>query len=123
SRKSEWYWKARGPLLKAQTLLRKTLDEERSPQNLLALGSLLVLMEAYDDAKPLLYEAIELDPELELAHATLAFADLRTADNRDAVRAFSEALRRDPDNLEFQIGLSESYLRIEQLDEAERGYR
>ena len=79
---------------------------------------------------PLLQEALELGEaqeatteQVEYCHAFLALACVRTGNYEEAVRHYSAASRYDPDDLTYQIGYAEAYLRLGRAVDAERCYR
>lgn len=118
-----WYWRARQASKRAEGLFEDQLATARTPDTLLALGSLLLSLEEYEAAKGHLEAALALRPRDDLTHANLGLVHLSMGDPRRAATYFLEALRLNPDNLYFQVALADAHLQLKQLEQAEDGYR
>ena len=121
---------ARHEFGRTEALHRRRLEDKRSTRNLVAFGSLCMLMGHDDAATPLLEEAIELGrkmsvagPEQEIAHAQLARAATRRDDHAAAALEFEAALAYDAEDLHHRSGFAEAYLRLGRLQEAGERYR
>lgn len=61
-------------------------------------GGFEVIRGKPEDAKPMLLEAVQLDPKLALAHEYLALAQLSTNQRAEAIASFGKAIELDPAN-------------------------
>jgi len=121
---------ARDEFARALALSQRVLQAKRNPKHLLALAGLYIHIGRYENAAPLLREVIELgdmqqatSTEIEYSRAFLGLVNARTGHYDRAVREFSAALGHEPDDLNYQIGCAEAYLRMGRSAEAERDYR
>jgi tetratricopeptide (TPR) repeat protein len=62
------------------------------------LGGFAAVRGRPQDAKPILEEAVRLDPHLALAHQNLAIAELLDGQRSEALSSFSQAIALDPKN-------------------------
>ena len=73
-----------------------------------------------DDAVSLLLQAIELDPNLDIAYGNLGicYAQLRKYD--EALNSYKKALELNPTKISFHTGIAAVYLDTKQYDNAEK---
>ncbi len=99
-------------------------------KDLLALGPLLVEMKHHDEAYGHLAEAIEILTDLGLrgepvaiGHAYVGLARAGNHDYQSATVALTEALKYDPDNIDYKQRLADLLQQVELFDQAEELYR
>lgn len=117
------YFAARELYKKAVSLFNEQISRREETRTLLQLGQLHSLFEENDAAVSALERAIAVDDQLGEAHSELGTIAMRKADFTEASRLFTDALKRDPDSLDFTCKLAESYFRSGDFERAEKLYR
>lgn len=75
-----------------------------------------------DEAKSVLENSIELDPESAVAHHAMGVIGMETNDVRLAASAFEEAVVREPDNGDFRFSLAQAYEKLDRIPESLDAY-
>ncbi len=75
------------------------------------------------EAKGPLEEAVQKDPNIADAHFELAEVLLHLDDEQGALREYTKAIEAQPDNTQFYVPLSDLYMRLNMIDEAEKVVR
>jgi tetratricopeptide (TPR) repeat protein len=139
----DWYLKARDWFGLLREHLKERLEHGawqqeprdrnvhwRRAKDLLSLGPLLVEMKHYEEARAYLAEAIKISTDLGLdgepvavGHAYLGLARAGTADFESAMVSLAEALKYDPDNIDYKQRLADLQQQMQLYDRAERNYR
>ena len=116
----------------AADLFRQALESD--PKFALALDALaytyllksfdgsMMIDAAIDHAQPLIAQALEIEPNLEQAHATLGFLKSRTGSYDEANGHFRDALRINPNYFGGQVNFGLSLVHQSRLKEASAAY-
>ncbi|HEY5913459.1 MAG TPA: tetratricopeptide repeat protein [Verrucomicrobiae bacterium] len=97
----------------AEKALRKHLQlNPRSAQGLFQLGLVLLAQERFADAAPVFDRATELKPDYGPAYYNRGFALGRSGQVREAIAAFRESLRHNPEHFEAYVLLADLHLRL-----------
>lgn len=94
-RESYFYLKAATPPVNAEEIKVRELSEAESDAY---LGGFQAVRGKFQEAKPLLEEAIRLDPNLAIAYQYQGLADFMGHDRDGALESFSKAVSLDPKN-------------------------
>lgn len=88
-------------------------------------GAALVFMKmgAYETARNILKETIQIQPYDYLAHNNLGICYFRLKDYKNALKEYKEALYYDPNNVKAKINLAMLYTAMEQYEKAEKVYQ
>jgi len=88
-------------------------------------GAALVFMKlgAYETARNILKETIQIQPYDYLAHNNLGICYFHLKDYENALKEYKEALYYDPNNVKAKINLAMLYTAMKQYDKAEKVYK
>jgi tetratricopeptide (TPR) repeat protein len=96
-----------------------TETKSQKPEELVVKGNILYRMERYQDAIPLLKQAVETSPEPKNEWMQLLMASYAEAGQNDAAIKLAESLAaKNPSDKKAQVNLASVYLQADQNDKA-----
>jgi protein O-GlcNAc transferase len=103
----------------AEMVYRRYLKTQPSSLNgLIQLGLTLMCQEQWSNAVSVLEQTVALKPDFAQAHNNLGTARARAGDAAGAIRAYRDALRNSPGDINFVLNLAEELANAGQLEEA-----
>ena len=103
-----------------QALRRHLAAQPNSLNGLIQLGISLLCQQRWKDAESVLGQAVALKPDFAQAHANLGHARSRMGDSAGAIRAYGDALRCNPGDVNSHIALAEELRLAGKRDEAKQ---
>jgi len=115
---------AKGDNLEAKKALQSALVlEERNPELLRRLGVVYMNMNNYSDARQTYETLLEIDPDDDLAHSSLANALHKLGEDDEALHHHQEAIRLDPDYAPHHYNYANTLYDLGRREEALSEYR
>ena len=105
----------------AQSEYLATTDD-LDPEFIYEYGITLKEAGQIDEARAVLKNAIELDPESAVAHHALGVTELSSGNARAAVGSLEEAVAREPTSGDFRFSLAQAYEKLDRVEESLDAY-
>ncbi|WP_457606172.1 tetratricopeptide repeat protein [Nitratifractor sp.] len=114
----------KGDNLEAKKALQSALViAERDPEVLRRLGVVYMRMNDYVDAREIYETLLDIDPDDDLAHSSLANALHRLGEDEEALHHHGEAIRLDPDYAPHHYNYANTLYDLGRREEALAEYR
>jgi tetratricopeptide (TPR) repeat protein len=105
----------------AQSQYLATADD-LDPEFVYEYGVTLKEAGQVEEAKEVLKNSIELDPESAVAHHALGVVELDSGNASKAVPSLEEAVAREPENGDFRFSLAQAYEKLDRVEESLEAY-